>query len=659
LLLGVLFLTTKPVLADGGAPNLAYIAGTASGISVVDIQQQKVTSSFSLTGDAHTIYLSLDGRFLYVTQPALNRVTMLAAKTGQMICTVNVPGQPSLLAYDPGANVLYAAGNGAASVTEFDPNNCALKRTIKTGGPVYGLAVANIGTGGNGNQLWVSASSALEIFDNRGRIATIAIPGGAQYVSIPPGVMVYVTTQQGQVYAVNLGTHEVLPPLLSGGRFGPMDYDAYTDQVYVPDMLNKQVDVLAPIVSSTPPYPHEPDHVIRVGVAPQSVAITSDGQIGFIALQGGNVALLDIPGRQIYNTIFVGGNPRFIITGLYPPVFGTTPQEVSIWGTVINIVAYALVFVLLIVPIIFIGRRMRSTPNKKKERPTQLEDDLWREKERPPTVTRIGQQLGNYRLTRLLGTGGFAEVYLGEHVYLKTQAAIKVLQIRLGHDDVQTFLQEAQIIAHLDHPHIVRVLDFGIEEDNPFLVMNYAQNGSVREHYPKGTILPSTTILTLVGQVAAALQYAHAQKIIHRDIKPENMLLAQDNTLLLSDFGIAVVDRSTASQRTQNGAGTPSYMAPEQWQGKPQPASDQYALGVVVYEWLCGDLPFNGSFAEIAMQHMQMPPPSLCERNSTILPTVEQVVLRALSKDPQQRFESVQAFATALEQAYQSEMQTE
>lgn len=98
-----------------------------------------------------------------------------------------------------------------------------------------------------------------------------------------------------------------------------MDYDAYTDQVYVPDRRNKQVDVLAPIITSTALFPREPDRTIRVGAAPQSVAITSDGQFGFIALAGGNVAMLDVPGREIINTIFVGGSPQFIITGLYPP----------------------------------------------------------------------------------------------------------------------------------------------------------------------------------------------------------------------------------------------------------------------------------------------------------------------------------------------------
>jgi hypothetical protein len=353
---------TAPALADGGAPNLAYISGSSSGISVLDIQQEKITTTFHLTGNPNTIYLSLDGRFLYVTQPALNRVIMLAAKTGQTICTVSVPGQPTLLAYDPGANMLYAAGNGAASVTEFDPNTCAIKRTVSTNGPVYGLAVANIGTSSTSNQLWV-ADSTLEVFDNTGRIASIAIPGGPRYVNIPAGTMVYVTTNDGHVYAVSLASRHVLQPaLLSGGQFGPMDYDAYTGQVYVPDMLNKQMDVLAPVVSDSPPYPHEPDHVIHLGATPLSVAITSDGQFGFIALQGGNVAVLDVPGKNVYNTVFVGGTPRFIITGLYPPTLFTTPQEVSTGGTIVTIAAYVLVLVLLIVPVIFIWRRLRAKP---------------------------------------------------------------------------------------------------------------------------------------------------------------------------------------------------------------------------------------------------------------------------------------------------------
>src|SRR3989440_8385169 len=268
---------------------------------------------------------------------------------------------------------------------------------------------------------------------------------------------------------------------------------------------------------------------------------------------------------------------------------------------------------------------------------------------------RSGQQLGNYRLTRLLGQGGFADVYLGEHIYLKTQAAIKILQIRLAGDDMQGFLNEARTIASLKHPHIVRVLDFGVEGATPFLVMEYAPLGTLRQRYPQGTRLPLATIVSYVKQVASALQYAHERKLIHRDIKPENMLLESVNEILLSDFGLALFVQSSDYQTTQETAGTVAYMAPEQLQGKPRPASDQYALGIVVYEWLSGDRPFHGSFTEMYSQHLLVPPPPLSEKVPTIPPAVEHVVLKALAKAPKERFASVQAFASALEEAVKVE----
>src|SRR2546426_2290812 len=134
---------------------------------------------------------------------------------------------------------------------------------------------------------------------------------------------------------------------------------------------------------------------------------------------------------------------------------------------------------------------------------------------------RVGQQLGNYRLIQLLGRGSFAEVYLGQHRHLDTQAAIKVLHTHVLGPDSERFRNEARTIARLVHPHIVRVLDFGIENKTPFLVMDYASNGSLRKRHPKGTHLPLDTIVNYVKQVADALQYAHDEKVIHRDIKPE------------------------------------------------------------------------------------------------------------------------------------------
>ena len=271
---------------------------------------------------------------------------------------------------------------------------------------------------------------------------------------------------------------------------------------------------------------------------------------------------------------------------------------------------------------------------------------------------RVGQQLGNYFLTRLLGEGGFAEVYLGEHIHLGTEAAIKVLHTQLTSEDLEKFRAEARTIARLKHRHIVRVLDFGVDGKTPFLVMDYAPNGTLRQRHSRGTPLPLTTVVSYVKQVADALQYAHDQKLIHRDIKPENMLLEPGDEVLLSDFGIAIVAQSSRYQGTQDLAGTIAYMAPEQIQAHPRPASDQYSLGVVIYEWLTGDRPFHGSFTEIAVKHTIVPPPSLREKVPTIPPDVEQVVMTTLAKDPHQRFASVRAFATALEQACQSDMPT-
>ena len=264
---------------------------------------------------------------------------------------------------------------------------------------------------------------------------------------------------------------------------------------------------------------------------------------------------------------------------------------------------------------------------------------------------RVGQRFGNYRLRRLIGQGGFAEVYLGEHIFLDTQTAIKVLYTQLVGQDVEQFRQEARTIAHLEHPHIVRLLDFGVEGTTPYLIMSYASNGTMRERYPKGTRLPLEQIVVYVKQISQALQYAHDRKIIHRDIKPENMLFGPDDQVVLSDFGIAQVTQSSRYQQPNDMAGTIAYMAPEQIEAHPRPASDQYSLGIVIYEWLCGERPFHGSFTEIAVKQQLVAPASLCEKVPGLSIDVEQVVMTALAKDPRGRFGSMRAFATALEQA--------
>ena len=275
---------------------------------------------------------------------------------------------------------------------------------------------------------------------------------------------------------------------------------------------------------------------------------------------------------------------------------------------------------------------------------------------------REGQQIGNYRLVRLIGHGGFADVYLGEHQYLKTPVAIKLLQAKVIRKDTrQDFLQEAQTIARLLHPHIVRVTDFGVQRKTPFLVMEYAPNGTLRQRHPMGTILPLTTLLPYVRQIAAALQYAHDAGVIHRDVKPENMLVGRNNEILLSDFGVAMsIQLSQSSFPPQVIIGTKAYMAPEQIQGHPVPATDQYALGAVVYEWLSGTSPFYTTSLQASQSNTTLRPydanqsalpPSLSENAPNVTPAVEQVVMKALAHNPELRFQNVQAFAAALEDA--------
>jgi predicted ATPase/class 3 adenylate cyclase/DNA-binding CsgD family transcriptional regulator len=268
---------------------------------------------------------------------------------------------------------------------------------------------------------------------------------------------------------------------------------------------------------------------------------------------------------------------------------------------------------------------------------------------------RVGQQLGNYRLQQLIGHGSFADVYLGEHLHLNTQAAIKVLHTQFSSEDRERFYTEARTVARLVHPHIVRIFDFDVEDGVPFLVMEYAPNGTLRQRHPKGTRVPLDIVVSYVKQVAGALNYIHEQKLIHRDVKPENMLLGRNDEVLLTEFGIAIIAQSTRSQQTQEVVGSVTYMAPEQLRGKPRPASDQYALAVAVYEWLSGDPPFSGSVQQIASQHLSAPPPPLRTKVPIISSAVEHVVLKALAKDPEPRFANVQDFAVALEEASNAE----
>ena len=320
--------------ADGGAPNLAYVSGTSPGVSVIDVGQAKVTKTISVAGDPHTILLSQDGGFLYVSQPAVGQVSVIRADTGRIFCTAHLPGKPSLLAIDPDMNSLYAAGLGSAQVTAIDPTNCKILHTFGVNGPVYGLAVAlTAGSSINGstsNQLWVASTDGLMIFDDQTQqtLGAVPLPDGPQYLSIPPGETVYVTTRQGSVDAISLKTRKVRK-ILNGGIFGSMDYDALTGEVYVPDEQHTVLDVLSPVDTSSTALPKEPERVIHMDDTPESVAITNDGLLGFIALRGGKIAMFDLIAHRLVYTVVVGGTPHFIITGLYPPPVLETPTPAS------------------------------------------------------------------------------------------------------------------------------------------------------------------------------------------------------------------------------------------------------------------------------------------------------------------------------------------
>ncbi len=274
---------------------------------------------------------------------------------------------------------------------------------------------------------------------------------------------------------------------------------------------------------------------------------------------------------------------------------------------------------------------------------------------------RSGEQFGNHRLIRLLGQGGFANVYLGEHVLMGTQAAVKVLDdpgVTMA--DKDDFLQEARFISRLNSPNIVRFFEFGkrASDDILYLVMEYMPRGNIRQLHPEGSIISFPIVISYIKQLASALQAVHDAKIVHRDIKPENILIGTHGELLLTDFGSAVPAHNPNTMKFQHILGTWPYVAPEQFLRKAETRSDIYSLGIFTYELLCGDVPFfvpSGTGSKTGVMYYQkhkleIPPP--INRPGVIVPApVEQVVMKALAKNPDDRYQTVMEYATALEQA--------
>ncbi|MFL5694563.1 MAG: protein kinase domain-containing protein [Ktedonobacteraceae bacterium] len=283
-----------------------------------------------------------------------------------------------------------------------------------------------------------------------------------------------------------------------------------------------------------------------------------------------------------------------------------------------------------------------------------------------------GTQLGHYRLIKQIGGGGMSEVYLAQDLNIQgRQVAIKLVRAEVApypdsdsvKDSGKLFQREARAVSLLDrHPHILPLYDFGEEHVHgasvTYLVMPYNPEGSLvnwlRRRSNRGVLTP-VEVEYIISQAAEALQYAHNQGIIHQDVKPSNFLIQRTTEanlpyIQLADFGIAKVTTGTGSV-SQSVRGTTSYMPPEQWHGKPVPASDQYALATMAYELLTGRTPFQGDLARLMYLHTYEKPQAPSTFNPRLSADIDTVILHALEKEPGNRFRSISAFANAFQQA--------
>ncbi|HLY25910.1 MAG TPA: protein kinase [Aggregatilineales bacterium] len=266
-----------------------------------------------------------------------------------------------------------------------------------------------------------------------------------------------------------------------------------------------------------------------------------------------------------------------------------------------------------------------------------------------------GKRLGNYKIVGRLGEGGVATVYRAEQLNVKREVALKILTVP-GDDReyLHRLEREAQTIARLSHPYILKLFDFGHENGVTYLVTELMTGGSLADLIHKGPLSLDDTA-RILEQLASALDYAHQQGVIHRDLKPHNILLDRDGNVLLADFGLARLLQQATTALTQSGSvvGTPAYMAPEQWSGDSTDArTDIYALGVVVFEMLTGKLPFNSETPYSMMNlHIYESPPHVYALDGRLSRSVDSVLLKALDKDPAQRFASAGAMADAFRAA--------
>lgn len=262
----------------------------------------------------------------------------------------------------------------------------------------------------------------------------------------------------------------------------------------------------------------------------------------------------------------------------------------------------------------------------------------------------IGRQVDQYQIIRELGRGGMATVYLARQLNMNRQVAIKILPRVFLHDPqfIERFKREVQLIAELEHPHILPVYDFGEHEGIPFIVMRYLAGGSLRDQLNDG-LPPLKDLRRPIEQLCSALDFAHGEGIIHRDLKPSNVMLDDHGNAYLSDFGIAQIMQDAGRLTGSAVIGTPAYMSPEQAEGRPLDArSDVYALGVVLFEMITGREPYQADTPmAMLLKQITEPMPSPRAYRPDLPEAVERVILKATLKDPAARYPSAGEFARA------------
>jgi eukaryotic-like serine/threonine-protein kinase len=268
----------------------------------------------------------------------------------------------------------------------------------------------------------------------------------------------------------------------------------------------------------------------------------------------------------------------------------------------------------------------------------------------------VGEKIaGRYEIEELVGHGGMSSVYKAHDTLLERHVALKILHEQYNADDdfVERFKREARAVAQLQHPNIVTVIDRGDEEGRQYIVFEYIDGENLKEYVVRKGRLDVHEAIEIALEVGRGLAFAHDQGLIHRDVKPQNVLLNGDGRAKVTDFGIARSLDVDGMTQTGTVLGTSNYIAPEQASGQQVDAhSDVYALGVVLYELLAGEVPFPGeSFVAVAMKHMHEPAPNLLDVRKDVPLRVAAAVDRALEKDPEQRFPTMAAFAAELEAA--------